>query len=104
MWLSYLAICVPCRIKKRPIDGRSANKRMVERKLEMSTRSGSNYLTLAGKSRFQYQIAPGALSSGFMSILVVQSSYLSSWYLVMVVWLFLAVPLVLSLVCDCGIF
>ena len=104
MWLSYLAICVPCRIKKRPIDGRSANKRMVERKLEMSTRSGSNYLTLAGKSRFQYQIAPGALSSGFMSILVLQLSNLSSWYLVMVLWLFLAVPLVLSLVCDCGIF
>ena len=87
MWLSYLAICVPCRIKKRPIDGRSANKRMVERKLEMSTRSGSNYLTLAGKSRFQ-----GALRSSFMSILVLQSSNLSSWYLVMVVWLFLVVP------------
>ena len=74
MWMSYLAICLPRRIKKRPIDGRSANKRMVGRKLEMSTRSGSNYLTLAGKSRFWYQIAPGALRPGFMSILVLQSS------------------------------
>ena len=63
MWMSYLAICLPRRIKKRPIDDRSANKRMVERKLEMSTRSGSV-----------------ALLS------------LSSWCLVMVVWLFLAVP------------
>ena len=63
MWMSYLAICLPRRIKKRPIDDRSANKRMVERKLEMSTRSGSV-----------------ALHS------------LSSWCLVMVVWLFLAVP------------
>ena len=80
MWLPYLAICLPCRIKKRPIDvdGRSADKPMVERKLEMSTRSGSNYLTLAGKSRFWYQIAPGAFRSGFMSILVLQSSSLSS--------------------------
>ena len=60
--------------KKRPIDGRSVNKRMVGRKLEMSTQSGSNYLTLAGKSRFWYQIAPAALRSGFMSILVLQSS------------------------------
>ena len=60
MWMSYLAICLPRRIKTKPIDGRSANKRMVGRKLEMSTRSGSNYLTLAGKSRFWYQIAPGA--------------------------------------------
>ena len=41
MWMSCLAICLPRRIKKRPIDGRSANKRMVERKLEISTRSGS---------------------------------------------------------------
>ena len=94
MWMSYLAIGLPCRIKKRPIDGRSSNKRMVGRKLEMSTRSGSNYWTLAGKSRFWYQIAPGALRPGFMSILVLQSSSLSSWCLVMVVWLFLAVPLV----------
>ena len=31
-------------------------------------------------------------SGGFMSILVLQSSSLSSWCLVMVVWLFLAVP------------
>ena len=92
MWLSYFAICLPCRIKKRLIDVQSANKRMVGRKLEMSTRSGSNYLTLAGKSRFWYQIAPGALRSGFMSILVLQSSSLSSWCLVMVVWLFLTVP------------
>ena len=45
-----------------------------------------------GKSRFWYQIAPGALRPGFMSILVLQSSSLSSWCLVMVVWLFLAVP------------
>ena len=74
MWMSFLAICLPRRIKKRPIDGRSVNKRMVGRKLEMSSRSGSNYLTLAGKSRFWYQIAPGALRSGFMSILVLQSS------------------------------
>ena len=72
--MSYLAICLPRRIKKRPIDGRSANKRMVGRKLEMSTRSGSNYLTLAGKSPFWYQIALGALRPGFMSILVLQSS------------------------------
>ena len=35
MWMSYLAICLPRRIKKRPIVGRSANKRMVGRKLEM---------------------------------------------------------------------
>ena len=103
LWMSYLAICLQRRIKKRPIDGRSANKRMVGRKLEMSTRSGSNYLTLAGKSRFWYQIAPGALRPGFMSILVfaiimmgkrelVALLSLSSWCLVMVVWLFLAVP------------
>ena len=67
-------------------------------------------LTLAGKSRFWYQIAPGALRPGFMPILVSQSSWwgreswllclvLSSWCLVMVVWLFLAVPC-----CDGGIF
>ena len=74
MWMSYLAICLPRRIKKRPIDGQSANKQMVERKLEMSTRSGSNYLSLAGKSRFWYQIAPGAFRPGFMSILVLKSS------------------------------
>ena len=92
MWMSYLAICLPCRIKKRPIDGRFVNKRMVGQKLEMSTQSGSNCLTLAGKSRFWYQIALGALRPGFMSILVLQSSSLSSWCLVMVVWLFIAVP------------
>ena len=75
MWMSYLAICLPRR-KKRPIYGRSANKQMVGRKLEMSARSGSNYLTLAGKSQFWYQIARGggggggALRPGFMSILV----------------------------------
>ena len=40
-WMLYLAICLPRRIKKRPKDGRSANKRMVGQKLEMSTRSGS---------------------------------------------------------------
>ena len=74
MWMSYLAICLPRRIKTKQIDGRSANKRMVGQKFEMSTRSGSNYLTLAGKSRFWYQIAPGALRSGFMPILVLQSS------------------------------
>ena len=74
MWMSYLAICLTCRIKKRPIDGRSSNKRMGGRKLEMSSRSVSNYLTLAGKSRFWYQIAPGALRPCFMSILVLQSS------------------------------
>ena len=68
MWMSYLAICLPRRIKKRPIDGRSANKRMVERKLEMSTRSGSEERELV------------ALLS------------LSFWCPVMVVWLFLAVP------------
>ena len=103
MLMSYLAICLPRRIKKRQIDGRSVNKRMVGRKLEMSSRSGSNYLTLAGKSRFWYQIAPG----GFEIRLYVHSSFaiilmgkrelvallsLSSWCLVMVVWLFLAVP------------
>ena len=32
-------------------------------------------LTLVGKSRFWYQIAPGALRPGFMSILVLQSSW-----------------------------
>ena len=67
MWMSYLAIFLPRRIKKKPIDGRSANKRMVERKLEMSTRSGS-------------EERAGCLLS------------LSSWCFVMVVWLFLAVP------------
>ena len=71
MWMSYLAICLPRRIKTKTIDGRSANKRMVGRKLEMSTLSGSNY---SGKSRFWYQIAPGALRPGFMPILVLQSS------------------------------
>ena len=50
------------------------------------------YLTLAGKSRFWYQIAPGALGPCFMSILVLQPSSLSFWCIVMVVWLFLAVP------------
>ena len=105
MWIPYLAICFPGRIKKSPIDDRSANKRMVGRKLEMSTRSGSNYLTLAGKSRFWYQIAPGG--GGFETRLYVHSSFaiivmgkreliallsLSSWCLVMVVWLFLAAP------------
>ena len=79
-------------LTKRPIDGRFANKRMVGQKLEMSTQSGSNCLTLAGKSRFWYQIALGALRPGFMSILVLQSSSLSFWCLVMVVWLFIAVP------------
>ena len=74
MWMLYLAIYLPRRIKNRPIDGRSANKRMVGRKLKMSTRSGSNYLTLARKSRFWYQIAQGALRPGFMSIIVLQSS------------------------------
>ena len=74
MWMSYLAICLTSRIKKRPIDGRSVNKRMVGRKLEMSTRSGSNYLTLAGKSQYWYQISPGALRPSFMSIIVLQSS------------------------------
>ena len=74
MWMSHFAICLPCSIKKMPIDGRSANKQMVGRKLEMSTRSGSNYLTLAGKSQFWYQIASGALRPGFMSIPVLQSS------------------------------
>ena len=38
MWMLYLAICLQHRIKKRPIDGRSMNKRMVGQKLEMSTR------------------------------------------------------------------
>ena len=74
MWMSYLAICLPRRTKKRQIHGRSASKRMVGRKLETSTRSGSNYLTLAGKSRFWYQIAPGALRPGLMPILDLQSS------------------------------
>ena len=46
------------------------------------------------KSRFWYQITPGALRPGFTSILVLQSSSLSSWCLMMVVWLFLTVPLV----------
>ena len=71
---------------------------MVGRKLEMSTRSGSNYLILAGKSRFLYQITPGALShSSFAIILMgkrelVALLSLSSWCLVMAVWLFLVVP------------
>ena len=86
MWMSYLAICLPCRIKKRPIDGRSANERMVGQSLKCQM-SGLNYLTLPGKSRY----APGALRPGFMSILVLQSSSLSSWCHVMVVWLLLAV-------------
>ena len=60
--------------KKRPIAGRSVNKRMVGQKLEMSSRSGSNYLTLAEKSRFWYQIAPG----GFETRLYVHSSLQSS--------------------------
>ena len=112
MWISYLAICLPRRIKKRPIDGRSAKKRMVGRKLEMSTRSGSNYLTLAGKSRFWYQIAPGLetrlyVHSCFAIIMMgkrelVALLSLSSWCLVMVVWLILAVGL--SSVCDCANF
>ena len=86
MWMSYIAICLSRWIKTKPIDGRSANKRMVGRKLEMSTRSGSNYLTLAGKSRFWYQIAPGALRPGFMPILVLQSSWWGreSWLLCLV--------------------
>ena len=63
MWMSYLAICLPRRIKKRPIDGRSANKRMVERKLDLD------------------------LKRELVALLS-----LSSWCLVMVVWLFLAVP------------
>ena len=77
MWMSYLAICLLRRIKTKPIDGRSANKRMVGRKLEM---------TLAGKSRFWYQIAPGALRPGFMPILVLQSSWWGreSWLLCLV--------------------
>ena len=49
------------------------------------------YLTLAGKSRFWYQTS-GALGPSFMSILVLQPSSLSFWCIVMVVWLFLAVP------------
>ena len=49
------------------------------------------YLTLARKSQFWYQIALGALGPSFMSILVLQSSCLSFWCIVMVVWLFLAV-------------
>ena len=104
MLMSYLAICLPCRIKKRPIDYRSPNKRMVGRKLEMSTRSGSNYLTLAGKSGFLVSDCSG----GFETRLYVHSSFainldgkerelvallsLSSWCLLMVLWLFLAVP------------
>ena len=87
---------------------------MVGRKLEMSTRSGSNYLTLAGKSRFWYQIAPGALRPGFMSILVLQSSWWGreSWFLCLVCLPGArdgceALPrgaMGLSSVCDCGIF
>ena len=50
------------------------NKWIVGRKLEVSTQSGSNYITLAGKSRFWYQIASRGLRPGFMSILVLQSS------------------------------
>ena len=80
---------------------------MVGRKLEMSTLSGSNYLTLAGKSRFRYQVALGdGGGGGFETRLYVYSSFavivmgkwelvallsLSSWCLVIVVWLFLAV-------------
>ena len=78
------------------------------RKLEMTTRSGSNYLTLAGKSRYWYQIAPaGGGGGGFETRLYVHSSFaiilmgkrelvallsLSSWCPMIVVWLFLAVP------------
>ena len=76
MWMSYLAICLPCRIKKRSVGGRSANKRMVGRKLEMSTLSGSNYLTLAEKSRFWYQISlEGKGEGGFGARLYVHSSF-----------------------------
>ena len=89
MWMSYLAICLPRRIKKRPIDGRSANKRMVGRKLEMSTRSGSNYLTLAGK-RLYVQSSFAIILMGKRELVSLLS--LSSLCLVMVVWLFLAVP------------
>ena len=78
MWIPYLAICLPGRIKKRQIDNRSANKRLVGRKLEMSTRSGSNYLTLAWKVEFGIRLlfggGGGALRPGFMSILALQSS------------------------------
>ena len=74
MWISYLAICFPGRIKKSPIDDRSANKRMVGRKLEMSTRSASNYVTLAFGIRLLRVGGGGALRPGFMSILVLQSS------------------------------
>ena len=73
MWMPYLAICLPRRIKKRPIDGQSANKRMVGRKLEMSTRSGSNYLTLAGRVDFGIRLLRGALRPGSLSILALQS-------------------------------
>ena len=101
MWMSYLAICLPRRIKKRPIHGRSASKRMAGRKLETSTRSGSNYLTLAGKS-----ILVSDCSGCFETRLYAHSRFaiilmgkrelvallsLSSWCLLMVVWLFLAV-------------
>ena len=90
-------------IFRRPIDGQSANKRMVGRKLEMSTRSGSNYLTLAGRVDFGIRLLRGGLKtriyvhSSFAIILIrkrelVALLSLSSWCLVMVVWLFLAVP------------
>ena len=87
---------------------------MVGRKLEMSTRSGSNYLTLAGKSRFWYQIAAGALRPGFMSILVYNHLDGEERAACLALFVFLvsrdgcvALPrgaMGLSSVCDCGIF
>ena len=65
MWISYLAICLPRRIKKRPIDGRSANKRMECSKCQHSLDLKRELVALLS---------------------------LSSWCLVMVVWLFLVVP------------
>ena len=45
-----------------------------------------------GRVDFGIRLLWGALRPGLMSILVLQSSSLSSWCLVVVVWLFLAVP------------
>ena len=89
VWMSHLAICLPRRIKKKPIDSRFANKRMVGRKLEMSTRSGSNYLTLsislygihpkwvlrAGTLEGEESILVSDCSGGFETRLYVHSSF-----------------------------
>ena len=65
MWMSYLAICLPRRIKKRPID------------LQINGWSNESL-------KCQHDLD---LKRELVALLS-----LSSWCLVMVVWLFLAVP------------